>query len=342
MEFLRRLPNADELKATFALTSNQKKEREKCIKDIQSILQGTSNKKILIVGPCSADNEVAVLDYTTRLARLAETVSDVFLIIPRIYTGKPRTNGCGYKGLLHNPNALSQDDDICAGINAMRKLHLQVIQETGLFSADEILYPEIVYYVDDLLVYAAIGARSVENQQHRLVASGLEFPVGMKNPTGGDNEVMLNAITAAQSRQTFMYHGWECKSNGNKFVHAIMRGYVDNAGKTHSNYHYEDMVELHDKYLKRNLKNMAMIVDCNHSNSRKHYDEQIRIANEVIKTCLSSKSINQFVKGLMIESYLVDGAQMIDEGIYGKSITDPCLGWDKTQNLIYSLAELVG
>lgn len=341
MKLLKKLPDVDELKHSLPLSNEQKTNRENRIVEIQKILSGKSNKKLLVIGPCSADDEKAVLEYVCKLAKVAEDVSDSFLIVPRIYTGKPRTTGCGYKGLLHKPDASTADDDICGGIEAMRKLHLRVIEESGLYGADEILYPEAVCYIDDLLVYAAIGARSVENQQHRLVSSGLEFPVGMKNPTSGDNEVMLNAITAAQNSQAYMYHGWECRSDGNPYAHAILRGYADLGGRVHSNYHYENLIELHDTYVEHNLKNIGVIIDCNHSNSRKHYDEQVRISKEVLHLCQNQKGINQFVKGFMIESYLKDGAQMIDEGIYGKSITDPCLGWAKTEKLIYEMAEMI-
>ena len=340
MKFLKKLPDAEILKEKYSLSDALKLKRKNIISEIKLILKGKSNKKILCIGPCSADNEDAVLTYVYKLAKIAGETKDKLVIVPRIYTSKPRTTGTGYKGLLHRP-LVNNIDQISAGIIAMRKLHLHVIQETEMVTADEMLYPEATYYIEDLLGYIAIGARSVENQQHRLVASGVNVPVGMKNPTSGDLDVLLNAITAAQAPQSFLYHGWECSSEGNSYTHAILRGYVDSFGNSHPNYHYENLSELHDLYIKRNLKNMGVIVDCNHSNSNKHYDEQIRISKDVLQTCSYSKELNKFVKGLMIESYLEDGSQMIDEGVFGKSITDPCLGWNKTEKLIYEIAELI-
>ncbi len=341
MEFLRKLPDADEVKKEYALTEEQKNAREEVITELKDIFKNQSEKKILIIGPCSADREDAVLDYMYRLAKLREAVKDKFCIIPRIYTSKPRTTGTGYKGLVHRPNPENGSDDIYDGILASRKMHLHIIQNTGMFGADEMLYPEAHFYVMDLLAYTAIGARSVENQQHRLVSSGMDMPVGMKNPTSGDKDVMLNAILAAQSAQTFLYHRYECRSRGNAYAHAILRGYADVGGKTHSNYHYEDICDLYNAYLKKNLKHMNVLVDCNHGNSRKHYDEQIRISREVLGLCKEYRNINYFMKGIMIESYLEDGCQMVGEGIYGKSITDPCLGWEKTERLVKELAEMV-
>lgn len=340
MRFLRKLPDADALRKEFSLSNYLKIRRENIIYEIKNILEGKLNKKILCIGPCSADNENAVLTYMEKLAFVADKVKDKLVIIPRIYTSKPRTTGMGYKGLLHRPS-VSGEDQIYKGIIAMRQLHLHIIQQTGLVGADEMLYPEAIYYIEDLLGYIAVGARSVENQQHRLVSSGLDIPVGMKNPTSGDMEILLNAITAAQSKQTLLYHGWECCSEGNIYTHAILRGYINSVGVSYPNYHYEDLSRLYDLYLKRNLKNMSVIIDCNHNNSNKHYDEQIRISKDVLRTCQYSKEINKFVKGLMIESYIEDGCQMIDEGIFGKSITDPCLGWNKTEPLIYEIAEII-
>lgn len=337
---VKKLPEAEELRESLPLTSEQKKKRTAYIKELQDVLKGASDKVILCIGPCSADNEDAVLEYATRLAKLKEEVEEKLVIVPRIYTSKPRTTGAGYKGMLHRPDASSGSDDIYEGILATRKMHLHMIQQTGLYAADEMLYPEAFYYISDLLAYTAVGARSVENQQHRMVASGMDVPVGMKNPTGGDFSVMLNAITAAQSSQTLLYHGWECETEGNPYAHAILRGYVSLGGRVMSNYHYESLCDIHDEYQKRNLKNMAVVVDCNHNNSRKHYDEQVRIAKEVMQNRKDYKAIGSFVKGLMIESYLEDGAQMPGEGIYGKSITDPCLGWEKTKRLILDLAEM--
>ena len=340
MEFVRKLPDADELKKELALDKKQEQDRQNIIGELQAILSGTSHKKIVIVGPCSADREDAVLEYMDRLAGLRKQVKDRLCIIPRIYTSKPRTNGNGYKGLVHRPDSSAGTDDIYDGIMATRRMHYHVIKETGMFGADEMLYPEAHYYITDLLAYSAVGARSVENQQHRLVSSGLDMPVGMKNPTGGDNEVMLNAIFAAQSRQRFIYHGYECESKGNPYAHAILRGYTDSMGKSHSNYHFENVSDLYDLYQKKNLKNASVIIDCNHGNSRKHYDEQVRIGKEVFGLCREYDFANRFIKGLMIESYLEDGAQMIGQNIYGKSITDPCLGWSKTERLIKELADI--
>lgn len=339
MKFVRKLPDAEILKGEYALSEAEKEDRERRIDEIKAILTGKDTKKILCIGPCSADREDAVIDYMCRLAKVREKVKDVFCIIPRVYTSKPRTSGVGYKGLLHRPDSAHGEDNVYDGIYAMRRMHLRVIRETGFFCADEMLYPEATYYTEDLLAYATVGARSVENQQHRLVSSGLDIPVGMKNPTSGDLDVMLNAVKAAQASQSLLYHGWECRTEGNPFVHSILRGYVDISGKEHTNYHYDDLVELHDMYIKKNLKNAGVIVDCNHSNSHKHYDEQIRISKEVLSICRCSRSLNRFMKGFMIESYLLDGSQMIDEGVYGRSITDPCLGWEKTERLIYELAE---
>lgn len=341
MKMIKQLPSSEELQSELPMTKNQKEKRIKFIHNIREILSGKSNKKIICIGPCSADDEKAVLDYMERLARISEKVKEKLLIIPRIYTSKPRTAGTGYKGLLHRPDINERADNIYNGIRAMRLMHLHVIQKTDFFCADEMLYPEAFYYISDLLSYAAIGARSVENQQHRLVSSGLDMPVGMKNPTSGDINVMLNAIVAAQSTQSFLYHGWECISKGNEYAHGILRGYQNSSGNPRSNYHYEMLCDIHDQYIKRNLRNISVLVDCNHNNSRKHYDEQIRISKEVFFNCRNNTSINRFVKGLMIESYIEDGAQMIGEGIYGKSITDPCLGWRKTERLLYELAELM-
>lgn len=341
MRFVRKLPDADELKKEMALTAAQEQSRLEMVRELQDILTGSLQKKIIIIGPCSADNEEAVIEYMMRLSALREEVKERLCIVPRIYTSKPRTNGKGYKGLVHRPDAAAKEDDIYDGILMTRRLHLRVIQETGMFGADEMLYPEVHYYIMDLLAYSAVGARSVENQQHRLVSSGLDMPVGMKNPTSGDNDVMLNAILAAQSKQNYIYHDYECESEGNPYVHAILRGYTDSMGKSHSNYHFEDIVDLYDTYQKKNLKNASVIIDCNHGNSRKHYDEQIRIGKETINLCEKYGFINGFVKGLMVESYLEDGSQMIGQNIYGKSITDPCLGWDKTERFVRELAEML-
>lgn len=342
MKYVNQLPNTEELKAEFSLSTKQCEERQLAVEEIQRVLTGVSEKKLVIAGPCSADNETAVLDYMCRLAGLQEKIRERIVLVPRVYTGKPRTDGCGYKGILHRPDAFSTEDNLTAGIIAVRKLHLRIIRETGFFCADEMLYPDATCYVDDLLAYVAVGARSVENQQHRLVASGLEIPVGMKNPTSGEFTVMLNAIHAAQSGQSMIYHGYECRSEGNPYCHAILRGYISAAGKSKPNYHYDDLTELHDLYVRNGLKNPGVIIDCNHCNSNKKYDEQIRISREVVDMCAQHAPLNRFVKGLMLESYLVDGAQMIGEGIYGKSITDPCLGWSKTERLLLELADKTG
>lgn len=342
MKYIRKLPDVEELKAEFSLTEAAKNIRCNTIKELQDVLQGKSLKKIICIGPCSADREDAVLEYMYKLSCIKRNVADKLLIIPRIYTSKPRTKGIGYKGLLHMPNPADEMGDVYTGIIATRKMHLDIIKETGMFGVDEMLYPEIQAYISDLLVYTAVGARSVENQQHRLVASGLDMPVGMKNPTSGNLKVMLNAIYAAQTPQSLMYRGWECRTKGNEYAHAILRGYVDLAGENQPNYHYENLCKIYDSFVHEKIANPSVIIDCNHSNSNKHYDEQIRISEEIFTLCRKNVLINQLVKGLMIESYLLDGCQMIGEGFYGKSITDPCLGWEKTEYLIYRLYEMLG
>ena len=313
-----------------------KEERDREIRDI---FEGKSDKLLLIIGPCSADNEDAVLDYMGRLRKAADKVSDKLFIIPRIYTNKPRTLGTGYKGMLHQPDP-SRHEDMLQGILAIRRMHQRTAEETGFTCADEMLYPENHRYLSDLLSYVAVGARSVEDQQHRLTASGLGIPAGMKNPTEGDLSVMMNSITAAQSSHMFIYRGWEVKTPGNPLAHAILRGYVDYYGKNHPNYHYEDLELLYQNYQERQLKNPGVIVDVNHSNSGKKYLEQIRISKDVLNSCRLSNDIKGLVKGIMIESYIEDGSQKIGEGVYGKSITDPCLGWEKSERLIYELAEM--
>lgn len=341
MKFVCKAPDIHELSEEFSLSDKQQKQRMSCIHEIQNIILGTDSRKLIIIGPCSADREDSVLDYMTRLARLKEKVADVFVIIPRIYTSKPRTNGLGYKGLLHRPDPEGIEDDLINGLIASRRMHYRVITETGLFGADEMLYPEVIYNYMDLLIYTAVGARSVENQQHRLVASGLDMPVGMKNPTSGDLKVMLNAIKASRHSQSLIFRGWMVETDGNPYSHAILRGYENLSGIAYPNYYYEYIRQLFDMFHTFDIKHEGVVIDCNHSNSGKHYDEQIRIATDVIQNCHRSKSINRFVKGLMIESYLLDGNQMIGENIYGKSITDPCLGWEKTEQLILDLAEML-
>ena len=339
MEFIRKLPIPKDIKAEYPMTpelSALKAERDL---EIRRVFTGESDKFILVIGPCSADNEDSVLDYISRLRGVQEQVKDKIIIIPRIYTGKPRTTGDGYKGMLHQPNP-TENPDLLKGIIAIRELHMRSLRETGFSCADEMLYPENYRYLDDVLSYVAIGARSVENQFHRLTSSGLDIPVGMKNPTSGDISVMMNSITAAQHSHAFIYRGWEVKSAGNPLAHAILRGYVDDRGNSFPNYHYEDLSRLAETYAKRSdLKNPAVIIDTNHANSGKRYLEQTRIANEVLHCCRHNADVKKIVKGLMIESYIEDGTQKIGEGVYGKSITDPCLGWEKTKKLIFGLAE---
>ncbi len=338
MEFIRKLPTPKELKEQFPLSNEINAIKEKRDEEIKAILEGNDSRFLLIIGPCSADNEEAVLDYLTRLAKVQEKVKEKIFMIPRVYTNKPRTRGTGYKGMLHQPDP-ERSEDLLAGIIAIREMHTRVIKETGFTCAEEMLYPENHRYLSDLLSYVAVGARSVEDQLHRIVASGIGIPAGMKNPTSGDFTVMMNSISAAQSRQKFLYRGWEVKTEGNPLAHAILRGYVDAFGRNHANYHYEDLRLLIDNYDKFELKNPAVIIDCNHSNSGKRHLEQIRIAKDVLHSRHVSKHITKIVKGLMIESYIEDGCQQIGDGVYGKSITDPCLGWKKSEKLIYELAE---
>lgn len=339
MIYIRQLPDVSELVEKYSLPDDLRLSRLNRITEICNILSGKDRRKILCIGPCSADREDAVLEYVRRLSLLNEQVKEKILIVPRVYTSKPRTKGIGYKGILHRPDATSDHDDLLAGIIATRNMHLHVIEETGLFCIDEMLYPESIEYFLDLLVCVAVGARSVENQLHRLTASGLEIPVGMKNPMSGDFNVLLNSIEAAQQKQSLIYRGWEVRTNGNKYAHAILRGYVDRNGNSHPNYHYEDLCLFHDLYRKRNIPNMSVIVDCSHSNSNKNPDEQIRIVKELTTLCKSNKGINDFLKGFMVESYLEDGAQLVGGHAYGKSITDACIGWVKTEILIKNLCE---
>ena len=339
MNFLRKLPIPKEIKEQFPMSDDLVKIKKERDKEIHRIFTGEDNRLALIIGPCSADNEDSVIDYISRLIPVQEKVRDKILIIPRIYTNKPRTTGDGYKGMVHQPNP-ERGSDMLEGIIAIRRLHTRAIAETGFTCADEMLYPENQRYLSDLLSYVAVGARSVEDQQHRLVASGIPCPVGMKNPTSGDISVMLNSITAAQHSHTFIYRGWEVVSTGNPLTHAILRGSVNKHGQSQPNYHYEDLIRLHEMYSACNLQNMGVIVDTNHANSGKKYIEQIRICKEVLHSCRLSEEINTMVKGFMIESYIEDGNQKIGDGVYGKSITDPCLGWEKTEKLIYEIADL--
>lgn len=338
LNFLRKLPIPKQIKSRFPLTPEMALIKEQRDKEIRDVFLGKSDKFILIIGPCSADNREAVLDYISRLKIVGDKVKDKLIIIPRIYTNKPRTTGEGYKGMLHQPDP-NNNPDMLKGIVAIRELHMSALKDYGFTCADEMLYPENHRYLSDLLSYVAVGARSVENQQHRLTASGLVIPVGMKNPTSGDMIVMMNSITAAQHNHTFIYRGWEVVSEGNPLAHAILRGYTDFAGKNVSNYHYEDLLKLCELYNDLGLNNPAAIVDANHANSGKQYLEQMRIAKDVVYSRNHNSDIKKLVKGIMIESYLEDGAQKVGEHIYGKSITDPCLGWEKTENLILKIAD---
>ncbi len=338
LEFTRKLPVPKEIKELYPITPELIKVKEKRDREIADIFEGKSDKFILVIGPCSADSREPVLDYISRLQVVGEKVKDKICIIPRIYTNKPRTTGDGYKGMLHQPNP-DEQPDMLAGIVAIRELHMSALKDYGFSCADEMLYPENHRYLSDLLSYVAVGARSVENQQHRLTASGLKLPVGMKNPTSGDLTVMMNSITAGQHKHTFIYRGWEVNSQGNPYTHAILRGYLDFAGKCVSNYHYEDLVKLFDFYSKTDLQNPAVIVDANHANSGKQYLEQIRIASDVVHSRNYNSDLRKMVKGLMIESYIEDGCQKIGQHVYGQSITDPCLGWEKTEKLIYDIAD---
>ena len=339
-KFIRKLPIPMEIKKEFPITPEIAEAREKRVEEMRAILDGRDKRLMLVIGPCSADREDSVMDYICRLVPLQEQVKDKILIVPRIYTNKPRTDGSGYKGMLHQPDP-DKKPDMLEGIIAIRRLHTRAVRETGFACADEMLYPENYRYLSDIIGYVAVGARSVEDQQHRLTASGLSVPVGMKNPTGGDLSVMMNSIYAAMGDHTFLYRGWEVETAGNSYAHAILRGYVNERGNSRPNYHYEDLVELHELYAQRGIKNPACLVDCNHANSGKQYLEQIRIAKEVLHSKRHSGDIDRLVKGLMIESYLEDGSQKITECTYGKSITDACLGWEKTRQLIFDLAELL-
>ena len=339
MNFKRKLPIPMEIKEMYPITLKLEEIKGHRDQEIKNIFSGKSDRFLLVIGPCSADSEDAMLDYATRLAGLQEKVKEKILLVPRVYTNKPRTVGDGYKGMLHQPDP-EKESDLLRGIVAIRKMHIRVLTETGLSTADEMLYPENHRYLSDLLSYVAVGARSVEDQQHRLTASGLNIPCGMKNPTSGDLSIMMNSITAAQHSHAFIYRGWEVESMGNPYAHAILRGYTNKHGETHPNYHYEDLAFVARLYETHpDLQNPAVLVDTNHANSNKRYEEQIRIAKEVLHSRRHSEEIRKLVKGLMIESYLEDGAQKIGEGIYGKSITDPCLGWNSTERLILEMAD---
>ena len=338
MIFHRKLPIPQEVKAEFPLTERMIKVKDERDEAIRAVFDGGSDKFLLVIGPCSADHSEPVLEYISRLRRIADQVSDKIIIIPRIYTNKPRTTGQGYKGMLHQPDPEAKPD-MYKGIVAIRELHMAALRDYDFSCADEMLYPENHRYLSDLLSYVAVGARSAENQQHRLTASGVGIPVGMKNPTGGDLSVMMNSIVAAQSSHTFIYRGWEVTSAGNPYAHAILRGYVDSSGRSVSNYHYEDLLRVEELYEKSSLTNPSIIVDTNHNNSGKKYLEQIRIAKDIVHSRNQNADIKRLVKGLMIESYLEDGAQSAGDHVFGKSITDPCLGWEKTEQLILDIAD---
>ncbi len=338
MEFERRLAIPAEVKEQYPLSGKLGKIVEEKRAELKAVFEGRLNRLLLIIGPCSADNEDAVIDYMNRLVPVQEKVRDKILMVPRIYTNKPRTTGAGYKGMLHQPDPNAKPD-LYKGIVACRHMHMRAVEETGFIFADEMLYPENYQYLDDLLGYVAVGARSVEDQQHRLTASGIEVPVGMKNPTSGDYAVMMNAILAAQHPHTFIYRGWEVKSFGNPHTHAILRGSTNKHGQSIPNYHYEDLVRLCDNYEARELKNPGVIIDTNHSNSNKNPFEQPRIIKDVLNSAKHNERISKLLKGFMVESYIEDGAQKVGEGVYGKSITDPCLGWEKTEKLICDIAE---
>lgn len=341
LHYISQVPSAEEIKELFPMSEENKKVKAQRDAEIAKIFTGESDKFIAIIGPCSADNEDAVLDYLTRLTKVQEKIQDKILIIPRIYTNKPRTNGSGYKGMLHQPNP-EEKPNFIEGLKAIRKMHIDAIGKTGLTAADEMLYSDNWPYLSDILSYVAIGARSVENQSHRLIASGIDVPVGMKNPTSGDYSVMMNSCVAGQSSHTFMTAGWEVKSDGNLLTHCILRGSLNKHGVSMPNYHYEDLIALCDAYHKFDkLKNPAVIVDANHNNSGKQWDEQPRIVKEILHSMRHSTDVAGLVKGVMVESYIEDGNQPVGGGCYGKSITDPCLGWEKSEKLLLEMADLL-
>lgn len=337
-EFIKKLPTPAEIREEFALPASMVELKKQRDAEIRDVITGKSNKFLLVIGPCSADNEDSVCDYVSRLAKINDKVSDKLILIPRIYTNKPRTTGEGYKGMIHQPNP-EQESDFLAGLIAIRKMHIRAFEETGLSSADEMLYPENWGYLSDILSYVAVGARSVEDQQHRLTVSGFDIPAGMKNPTSGDFSVMLNSVYAAQHPHSFIYRGWAVKTHGNELAHTVLRGATNKHGQNNPNYHYEDISRLMEMYDKMDLKNPACVIDTNHSNSNKQFKQQIRIAKEIMHSRKLNPDIHSLVKGLMIESYIEEGNQKVGGGVYGKSITDPCLGWPDTERLIYDLAE---
>ena len=340
MEFKRKLTIPADLKKEYPVTEEMRKRFLQRDEALKKILSGEDDRIVLVIGPCSADQEASVMDYVNRLRALQEKVADRILMIPRVYTNKPRTTGAGYKGMLHQPNP-DAAPDMLKGLIAIRELHMRVLRETEFSAADEMLYPENYKYLDDLLAYVAVGARSVEDQQHRLTSSGISVPVGMKNPNGGDISVMMNSINAAQHSHTFIYRGWEATSKGNPYAHAILRGYTNKHGNARPNYHYEDLIFLHECYEKNGLLNPAVVIDANHANSGKDPFQQGRIIKEVLQSRAFNPDVHRLVKGFMVESYLEDGSQHIGDGVYGKSITDPCLGWEKTERLVLDMAEMV-
>ena len=339
-EFIKKLPTPDEIRNQYPIDAKIKALKEKRDQEIRDVFTGKSDKFLAIIGPCSADNEDAVCDYLLRLRKVQDKIADKVLIIPRVYTNKPRTTGEGYKGMVHQPDP-EKKPNMLAGLVAIRKMHIHAIEESGFTCADEMLYPENWRYLSDLLSYVAVGARSVEDQQHRLTVSGMDVPAGMKNPTSGDFSVMLNSVVAAQSKQTFIYRNWEVNTPGNPLTHTILRGAVNKHGQTIPNYHYEDLIRLYNMYAARDLENPAVIVDANHSNSGKQYLEQIRIVKEVLHSCHHSADVKKLVKGVMIESYIEPGNQKVGDGVYGKSITDACLGWAESEKLLYDIADLI-
>lgn len=339
-EFIRKLALPEEVKEMYPASPDTEKTVTAAKQEISQVIEGSLDKLLLIIGPCSADREDSVLDYVSRLRPIQEKIREKIIIIPRIYTNKPRTTGEGYKGMLHQPDP-NEKSDLFRGILATRHLHIRAISETGFACADEMLYPENYAYLDDLLAYVAVGARSVEDQQHRLTASAMSSPVGMKNPTSGDYAVMLNAILAASHPHTFIYRGWEIESKGNPCAHAILRGYTNKHGEPQPNYHFEDLIRLSEMYEEKNLLNPAVIIDTNHSNSAKNPYAQPRIIMEVLNSMKLSPEVRNLVKGFMIESYIEDGCQKVGGNVYGQSITDPCLGWDKTERMIYEIAEII-
>ena len=338
MTFKRRLPIPMEIREEMPLSADMAARKPAFDAEVAAIIRGESPRRLLVIGPCSADREDSVLDYVTRLAKLADEVKDKLLVVPRVYTNKPRTRGTGYKGLLHNPDP-EAPADLLEGVKAIRRMHLRVVEETGMFTADEMLYPANFQYLIDLLAYVAVGARSVENQEHRLVASGVPMPVGMKNPTGGSTAVLLNSIYAAQAPQTFIFRNWEVETTGNPLAHAVLRGYVGPDGATYPNYHYEYLERLADRYDPEKFEFPAVVIDCNHDNSGKRPLEQARIVDEVLDSVRRSERIAGLFRGFMVESYLVDGNQPVGGGVYGQSITDACIGWEGTERLVRDMAQ---